>query len=239
MTSATRSEPRQLSARFEVLSKLGEGGMGVVYEVLDRETGAVLAAKTLDASSPERVYALKSEFRRLADLTHRNLIQLGELFYDGSECFFTMELVRGEDIQQYVRTEESIHEDDDTETSSSAAFDTYARAGERPLAVAAPVALAAASTRSPAAFDEARLRRSFGQLADAVHALHGYGILHRDLKPSNVLVDEHGRVVLLDLGIAEQIKRAANDNDRIVSGTPAFMAPEQSLSNPVGPEADF
>ncbi len=237
MTPVTERAPRQLSPRFEVLDKLGEGGMGIVYAVRDLETGAVLAAKTLEATSPERLYALKSEFRRLAELTHPNLVQLRELFYDGSQCFFTMELVRGQDLQRYVRTDGLAQEDEDSDTSSSLVCDTYARGGERP-----PGKITRAerpNVRSRAAFDEARLRRSFGQLAKAVHALHGYGVVHRDLKPSNVLVDERGRVVVLDFGIAEQIGLVANDNAHAVSGTPAFMAPEQALPNQLGPAADW
>jgi predicted ATPase len=239
MTPVAVREPRELSTRFEVLSKLGEGGMGVVYEVRDRETGALLAAKTLEAISAERLYALKSEFRRLADVSHRNLIQLGELFYDGSRCFFTMELVRGQDLQSYVRTGDSAAQTDDSETSSSLVFDTYAAGGELPPGGIVEAAPPAVSARLPPAFDEARLRRSFGQLAVAVHTLHRYGVLHRDLKPSNVLVDEAGRLVVLDFGIAQQIGHAANDNDLTVSGTPAFMAPEQALANPLGPAADW
>ena len=62
-----------------VQRKIGEGGMGVVYEALDSERQMVVALKTLRHRSPSSVMRLKREFRSLADLTHRNLVSLYEL----------------------------------------------------------------------------------------------------------------------------------------------------------------
>ncbi len=91
--------------RYRVISCLGEGGFGVVYEVEDRELGRRLALKTL---KPQRsgfasnVQRLKREFRSVADLVHPNLVGLHELSSDGPRCFFTMDLVRGRDLLEHV-----------------------------------------------------------------------------------------------------------------------------------------
>ncbi|HVE81908.1 MAG TPA: AAA family ATPase, partial [Myxococcales bacterium] len=90
------------SDRFTVLRKLGAGGMGVVFEAYDRERSAPVALKTLHRMDPERLYALKREFRSLADLRHPNLISLGELCCEGGKWFFTMELIRGEDFLHHA-----------------------------------------------------------------------------------------------------------------------------------------
>ena len=89
--------------RFEVRRRLGQGGFGIVYEVLDRERGAPVALKLLHAANPTALYRFKREFRTLADLAHPNLIALDELFSEGDRWFFTMELIRGQPIVEYVR----------------------------------------------------------------------------------------------------------------------------------------
>ena len=49
------------------------------------------------------MYLLKNEFRALADVTHANLVRLHELFAEGEDWFFTMELVDGERFDRWVR----------------------------------------------------------------------------------------------------------------------------------------
>lgn len=83
------------TSRFEILALLGRGANGVVYRARDRETGQEVALKTLSAPDAEQTYHLKAEFRSLAQIAHPNLVQLEELFVLGNECFFTMELLKG------------------------------------------------------------------------------------------------------------------------------------------------
>ena len=83
-------------------------------------------------------------------------------------------------------------------------------------------------TSGPVGWDEAK--RIGTQLAEALAAAHGAGIVHRDIKPSNVLLDPDGQVKLADFGIAR-----ANDLTRMtgsvtVLGTPAYMPPDGEAS---------
>jgi serine/threonine protein kinase len=89
--------------RFTVRRRLGAGGMGVAYEVFDRERGETIALKTLLRTSAADILRLKREFRGLADIAHPNLVCLYELVVDIDTCFFTMELVDGMGIVDYVR----------------------------------------------------------------------------------------------------------------------------------------
>lgn len=75
----------------------------------------------------------------------------------------------------------------------------------------------------------AEVLRIMQEVATAVEYLHSNGILHRDLKPSNVLIDDSGRIKLIDFGIAKKLTpEDATSNTALPLGTPNFMAPEQT-----------
>ncbi len=86
-----------------MLRQLGVGGMGVVYEAEDRDRGSRVALKTLSALRPELIYRLKREFRVLADIEHPNLVAFHDLIVSDDACIFTMDLVDGVQLLDYVR----------------------------------------------------------------------------------------------------------------------------------------
>ena len=88
--------------RFEVRRRVGSGGMGFVYEVFDRELGKSVALKTIKNRDASSLYRFKNEFRTMSNIAHPNLVRLNELFSNDDECFFTMELVDGEDWLRHV-----------------------------------------------------------------------------------------------------------------------------------------
>lgn len=72
-----------------------------------------------------------------------------------------------------------------------------------------------------------RLRKLL-EVCDAVHHGHLQGVVHRDLKPQNVLIDERGRVKVIDFGIARSMAKDLELTDQgIVLGTLHYMSPEQ------------
>jgi tetratricopeptide (TPR) repeat protein len=84
----------------------------------------------------------------------------------------------------------------------------------------------------------------FVTLCDAVEHAHARGVVHRDLKPSNVMVDDEGRLKVLDFGIARSVVDERDTHERtrtgLVLGTLAYMPPEQARGDgaEVGPSGD-
>ncbi|MFG1965612.1 serine/threonine protein kinase [Nonomuraea sp. NPDC049028] len=84
--------------------------------------------------------------------------------------------------------------------------------------------------------DAALYRLAIGSVT-ALAAIHQAGIVHRDFSPNNVLLAGEGPRVI-DFGIAKALDATSTITSTPV-GTPAFMAPEQVLGQPVGPAADM
>jgi WD40 repeat protein len=87
--------------------------------------------------------------------------------------------------------------------------------------------------RGPLALEEARPIAS--QFLSGLEAIHEAGLVHRDFKPENVMLTRAGRVVVMDFGVA---KGKQEERTGTVSGTPAYMAPEQARGDRVDARAD-
>ncbi len=221
--------------------------MGVVYQARDLERGGTVALKTLVRADAAAIYRFKSEFRTLSDLAHPNVVQLYELVNEGRQWFFTMELVDGVPFNRYVLGDPALvgaHSDEPLNllgqaAGSSAEATTDVVDPSAPLR-SVPMGAPRSGPRAAHVPDFGRLRDALRQLAEGVAALHRAGKLHRDLKPSNVLVSRHGRVVVLDFGLARDLNGAgAVPPDDPVLGTPAYMAPEQASNRAASPASDW
>jgi eukaryotic-like serine/threonine-protein kinase len=78
------------------------------------------------------------------------------------------------------------------------------------------------------------------QIAGALAAIHGAGILHRDLKPANIMFREDGTLALIDFGLAKQMRlHAAITGTGQIFGTPYYMSPEQGHAEPTDERSDL
>jgi eukaryotic-like serine/threonine-protein kinase len=87
----------------------------------------------------------------------------------------------------------------------------------------------------------ARLLSIGQQIADALLAAHGAGIVHRDIKPENVMLLSDGRIKVLDFGLARQITdtHEASVNSVVPAGTLRYMSPEHYRGQPVTARSDM
>ena len=81
--------------------------------------------------------------------------------------------------------------------------------------------------------------RILSQICDALGAAHAAGIVHRDLKPGNIALDEKGRVIVMDFGLARDVNaQVSRHQGRGLVGTPAYWSPEQSRGEPATSVSD-
>lgn len=229
------------AGRFVIDHRLGVGGMGSVYRAFDTKKSAYVALKSLGRIDADTVRAFKAEFREFQHLSHPSLVALDELFSEGDDWYFTMELVVGEDILSHVRGVARGAEWQEGGVTS----ETVVRSVRSPETVPSisdfesgsvrSVAVAMASVvRYPGSFDEARFAAALRQLAAGLGHLHLAGKVHCDVKSHNIIVCPDGRTVLLDFGIAVDVRSRAP----LRAATPLYMAPEL-LREPATPAADW
>ncbi len=216
-----------VSPDYEDLGLIGIGGMAEVRRVRDRRLNRVMAMKILRQDvADDAILAARfiEEAQATAQLQHPGIVPVHEIgrLADG-RSYFTMKEVQGRTLAQVI---DEVHQ----------SFDG-----------------AAAVTADGWGFR--RLIEAFRAICDAVAYAHSRGVVHRDLKPQNIMVGEFGEVLVLDWGIAMVVGRAAGERavctDRsegdalatslgTISGTPAYMPPEQALGHTLrmGPTSD-
>ncbi|HWB77103.1 MAG TPA: protein kinase [Nannocystaceae bacterium] len=195
--------------RYIVLGKLGEGGMGTVASAFDPELDRKVALKLVRGDGDaEGAARLLREARALARLRHPNVVAVHDVGEYERGVWIAMELVDGVTLREWM------------------------------------------SSR-PAWRDVLRVFCAAGQGLAAAHAA---GLVHRDFKPSNVILGQDGRVRVVDFGLARTSRSLASESesapigspstvDVVVTiaamvGTPAYMAPEQHLGQPIDARAD-
>jgi zinc protease len=97
-----------LPPRYEMLSELGRGGMGIVYKVRDRETGEVVALKILKpeiAANPQILERFKNELLLAHKITHRRVARLYEFHRAADTVYLSMEYVAGESLRSLLERE--------------------------------------------------------------------------------------------------------------------------------------
>lgn len=221
---------------YEILGKLGEGGMGVVYLARQIPLRRIVALKMLPAElsrDPVRVARFRQEITALGRCDHPNVVKIFASGETNGTPYFAMEFVDGPNLKTVAAALTSAH---DFHTAVSSASDAVEK--ERAALFAdvpdvsrkAPAAGPVASARPKDRYRQLAL--AFRDAARGVHELHEEGIVHRDLKPENLMITaaEH-RVVVMDLGLAKvrDASVSITQDRHAILGTLQYIPPEQLL----------
>ena len=188
--------------RYEIIRKIFEGGMGVVYEAEQhgaRDFVKRVAIKIIRpnyASQKMFIENFVGEAKLVADLIHTNIVQTYQLGEENGQCFIAMELIRGVNLDQFTQqlTEKK-------------------RTLPKDLAI----------------FITSRIARGLAY-AHAKTDRHGrpLGIVHRDVSFKNIMIAFEGDVKLTDFGIAKARGFLTDQEGEVVAGKPDSMSPEQA-----------
>ena len=203
----------RLIGRYELIHRLGHGGMANVY--LGRASGTagfekLVAVKVIHphlASEPEFVEMFLDEARIASRLHHPHVVEILDLGRDDELFFMVMEYVEGDTLASLLR---------------------QARKAKQDLPLSAVLQVVADACEGLAAAHE---------LADADG--NPYELVHRDVSPHNLLVGMDGRVKVVDFGIMKAAGKRSSTLTGQLRGKLAYMSPEQACAEPLDHRTDI
>jgi len=204
------------SGEYELLEKLGQGGMGEVWKARQRGPSGfsrtVVIKRILPhlSDDPRFIEMFLSEARLTARLQHPNIVQVLNLGHDASGYFIAIEHVAGQPLSKVI-----------------GALDE----SQRP-----PVGLGPFVIR-----DVCRaLSYAWELTGDDGKPLE---LVHRDVSPANVMVGYNGLSKLLDFGVAKALAHTtelnAGTQTGVLKGKLWYMAPERIAGEPFDHRADL
>ncbi len=204
--------PGSIVGRYEILKRIGAGGMAEVY--LGRPKNAPTAPRVaikrlLPSFAHERrfIEMFIAEARLAATLHHPNIAKVFEAVIDHDACYFAMEFVHGHDVRALLAA---------------------ASARQRPMPLAIAISIMYGVTCALAYVHDPR----------GPHAK--LNIVHRDISPSNILVSFEGAIKLVDFGIARvetgAVTRTASGQ---LKGKIPYMSPEQCRARALDGRSDL
>jgi serine/threonine protein kinase len=175
---------------YKIVTTVGRGGMGAVYEGLDETLDRRVALKVLHpqfADNREYQDRFLREARNAANakLDHPNITQIYAAGRQGAHLWLAMQFVRGRTLSKILEERKKLPSDE--------------------------------------ALGIVR------QTAEGLAAAHSAQMIHRDIKPDNLMIDESGRVKIMDFGLmrSTDVKKDGLTQDGLFVGTLEYASPEQ------------
>jgi serine/threonine protein kinase len=224
---------------FRIVREIGRGGMGVVYEGVQRSLGRRVALKVLPfaaALDAKQLRRFQNEAQAAAQLHHTNIVPVYFVGQERGVHFYAMQLIEGQNLADLIDQLRSRRR------AGAPGRDPEPTGPEHPAPAAVTQAAARLSTQRatrPGEFYRTAARLA-AQSADALEHAHQLGVIHRDVKPANLLVDVSGNVWVTDFGLAQLHAGAGLTRTGDLLGTLRYMSPEQAAGQgaPLDPRTD-
>ena len=183
---------------YKLLEKIGHGGYGDVYQIKNKKTGEIYAAKIffkpISAINNVEKRSLYRELNIMAKITHPNIVK----FIGFSPVNF-----HGENKPVIL-----------TELASNGSLEVILNKERKGMSLKY--------------WDDTHKLIAIYSIASAMSFLHSHEIIHRDLKPENVLIDDLFHPKIADFGLSKFKELNQNNFNSVstTKGTPMYMAPE-------------
>lgn len=233
---------------YDLLREIGRGGMGVVYDAMQRSLRRRVALKVLPVTSsqdPRHIARFKNEAQAAAQAQHPNIVPVFSVGEVDGVHYYAMQLIEGESLACYVRRGAGVPDQPAPSTLANNTQTAWGPITQTTQPFFIPPAPASADASADASGSsllppEARktqkteqhvewVARLGVQAARGLHAAHEFGVIHRDVKPSNLLVDRNEKLWITDFGLARMREADALTHTGDILGTMRYMSPEQAL----------
>lgn len=213
--SRDQQSDRELPSRlgeFRILSQIGSGGMGDVYEAIQEPLGRRVALKVLaghGVNDPRLLERFKREAQAASSLHHTNIVPVYGIGQSNGMHYYAMQFIAGQSLDRLLSRR------DHPAKEPHAAQTTVARDTAGSLSVLEKTSEPAEWNSQRTQVDGARaslneqgkefyrtVARIGEQAADALAYAHANGVLHRDIKPANLILDDLGNIWISDFGLA-------------------------------------
>ncbi|HEU4582051.1 MAG TPA: protein kinase [Polyangiaceae bacterium] len=226
---------------YRLLDVLGEGGMGRVFRAEHGVTGALVALKTVNRATRQRMLALREEVAALRAVTHPGLVTILDQGNHQGVPWYAMELLTGKTLANY---NDHLWDSGLEVTRSGVSRATRPPPGELQREAWDALSQPTAAPRVPVAGGAlAAALRLYLQLCAPLAHIHARGMVHRDLKPQNVFIRTDDTPVLMDFGLigyaSGAIGRELLDAGNQGFGTVHYAAPERIEGRQVDARADL
>ncbi|MEM8735907.1 MAG: serine/threonine-protein kinase, partial [Planctomycetota bacterium] len=206
---------------YRIVSRIGEGGMGVVYEAIQESLGRRVALKVLPlalAKDAKYVARFTREAQSAAKLHHTNIVPVFEVGGEEKTLFYAMQFIEGHSLEELRKEVARLRQAGESLAQSSISH--LLGSGEHSRSSAS-----GGSEHSQFRAYTKSVARIGCEIADALAYAHAREIIHRDVKPSNLILDQQGTVWLTDFGLAKTVDSDLTATGDVL-GTIRYLAPE-------------